>query len=898
MQAEAHTGKRGQGEEQVRKAESESRQKGDADIRSNQLASGVKGTESKMPQPTTGKTLDKPGSTLGVGSKLGKKSNASKPKDAVSDAAQAAARTLMQTANAGSSPGDKAALEAQMKEMFKKMREFNAMDPDMLSRLWQQERDDHLSKTNVPGTQAASPARRSKTPPAASVPTTPIRKKARKQTSAKMKESVAAPSHPPKPSANPQARAIQTSAKALVDPSPAVLGTAAKSTTVWPPERKAAIADAASRLLLDIPANKDKFLPPADIAAMLDGHPTYPRLCDEIEKRGFEIDRGVFARALLTEVPDIRTKPAKPGTTDSAAVTSNNGNNKIGPTAMAGVEQRILDGKKLVNTASNASREEPHQGDAPPVQSPAKNASHQKSQFRTEKVNLEGLEAVQEFVNGGNNHQETPPSSKTKSKAKSSRSRAARQSLSVGPPTKQDLARKRTFADLIDLTQQQASDEEDDALALFSPSKRQEFEPAKQLPTPPDTTGTLPTSVPGAISPLTNGDQAYGMWSHFTPSNQTTTNAKPVLNRSMPSRPSAKLEAPILPADHPSRNETMIKPLDKYKAIRRNEYNPKTIAHDVLLACGRHPDMRPLNSHLEPLKALPFNIGNESDLSTFRWDLIDPGGPPPGSGNPVIPELVADDLVNDGDYSDDDSVLGDANAPTNVVRQAIGLNGPSTSQTSTFSHLSGPAKKVARPRQRMRAPNTGAAAGDVESQTRPTRSLTSLTPSSQPSGTAVSGYAALRAQQAAQGVGEIKKRGRPVGWRKYMMADPSASKSAGPRPAKGSVAKRPPSPHFAIYKCEWKECSAELHNLATLRRHCQKIHGHKEGPTDQYHCHWKDCGKIITKSDPDTGRVTSSLTAHTFDMFGVWNEHVEQKHISPIAWRLGDGPKGGISGKS
>ena len=92
--------------------------------------------------------------------------------------------------------------------------------------------------------------------------------------------------------------------------------------------------------------------------------------------------------------------------------------------------------------------------------------------------------------------------------------------------------------------------------------------------------------------------------------------------------------------------EKIVKKISKRKAARVSTYDPKTIARNVLLATGRHPNMAPLNSHLFPLlNTLSSYMDKDSDLETLRWDLIDPI--PEGA---KIVELPDDD---------DDLVVGD-----------------------------------------------------------------------------------------------------------------------------------------------------------------------------------------------------------------------------------------------
>lgn len=84
------------------------------------------------------------------------------------------------------------------------------------------------------------------------------------------------------------------------------------------------------------------------------------------------------------------------------------------------------------------------------------------------------------------------------------------------------------------------------------------------------------------------------------------------------------------PVHKPPRQDTLIvedvvRPMHKRRdALRRSKYNPKTIARDVLIAIGDHPHMDPLNAHLDVLRRRFKAVDLESDMSTFRWDLVDP----------------------------------------------------------------------------------------------------------------------------------------------------------------------------------------------------------------------------------------------------------------------------------
>ena len=75
--------------------------------------------------------------------------------------------------------------------------------------------------------------------------------------------------------------------------------------------------------------------------------------------------------------------------------------------------------------------------------------------------------------------------------------------------------------------------------------------------------------------------------------------------------------------------EDIVRPIQKRRdALRRSNYDSETIARDVLLATGSHPNMDPLNGHLDSLRKRFRAVNLESNMSTFRWDIVDPGQDP------------------------------------------------------------------------------------------------------------------------------------------------------------------------------------------------------------------------------------------------------------------------------
>ncbi|KAJ4422831.1 hypothetical protein N0V82_002487 [Gnomoniopsis sp. IMI 355080] len=155
-----------------------------------------------------------------------------------------------------------------------------------------------------------------------------------------------------------------------------------------------------------------------------------------------------------------------------------------------------------------------------------------------------------------------------------------------------------------------------------------------------------------------------------------------------------------------------------------------------------------------------------------------------------------------------------------------------------------------------------------------------------------------------------RSRGRPKGWRpgmpstktglptasafRYLDKDgnriappppPSsvAPKSTGqkrrgrppraPSPTPREIWERLDPPQYVPFLCEWKGCKAELQNMETLRRHVRKLHGLEK---DRLVCRWGVCGwqeqgqqQVFTPED--------------------FHEHMEERHLVPFVWHVGDG---------
>lgn len=156
------------------------------------------------------------------------------------------------------------------------------------------------------------------------------------------------------------------------------------------------------------------------------------------------------------------------------------------------------------------------------------------------------------------------------------------------PITKENKARKRNFGDIVDLTQAMSDDED-----------FQRHQPKSKTDTPADSHAidSAKSVIDGTGSPapsVGHGDRQVE--TSFSP-----TGREHILK------------------------EAVVEPINKRRDARRcSSYDPKTIARDILISSGKHPTMAPLNYHLEILRERFEHVNNNSDLSTFRWDIVDP----------------------------------------------------------------------------------------------------------------------------------------------------------------------------------------------------------------------------------------------------------------------------------
>ena len=402
--------------------------------------------------------------------------------------------------------------------------------------------------------------------------------------------------------------------------------------TYWPESKKKALAEAARIALTSSAPNQGKPITTQEIHELLDQNPSYTQMCEILEYRGFVIDRGHFARTLLKAVPDLgsASSPA-----NAASINATNGDratptnapptattpNTTATSAMrtAGSFGKLVKGTSNDSTAQTetsqplpfsvppaAAHPAPNvyvtpYAPAPPSAKQASGANQSNGaprdyRFSDPENRKPDMPRHPASIPYKGRHESTLHAHLSFSVAQqpgSANGQAPEQnevtySNGLSPhPTKQEMARKRTFDEIVDLTS--APDEE-------------ELERHRPKPRPDDENALGPSKY------ITNGfDQAARLQQN--------------IGRSTPKPFKYKYSG----RDALLQSYDIVAPMNKRRdALRRSTYNAKTIARDILLGIGKHPSMAPLNAHLDILKDKFKAVDNESDLSTFRWDLVDP----------------------------------------------------------------------------------------------------------------------------------------------------------------------------------------------------------------------------------------------------------------------------------
>jgi hypothetical protein len=839
--------------------------------------------------------------------------------------------------------------EAEMRAMFQKMREFNSKNPAMLAKLWEEERRSHAVQSQSPQPSPAPQTTVNPPKPKSNAP----------------RQSLPSAQTPKSTSTPNRKKSAQKAATTMAGPANQGQSSEANvsqgTTHLWPPGKKGLLAEIAARWLQN--ANPQQPVLTAEVLKRLDMNPNYVQLCESLEAMGLKFERAAFARELLRGIPPGSNSSQPLTKVSDATIMSANGtvaqatgvpqpdeaNPKKRRATKAEMEQRrALDLVKTINkqnggTGSSNGMVE-YQMPSFSVPGDVQNGgylAHMPEQVQASASPFQPQHASPAFPTG-DDYTRQPSQSVQPDRGSMSVPQQGRP-LPVGsaqqtpevrqmspprqPANKEEAARKRGFADLVDLT---AGDSDDDAppMKIMKPSQAQRPNGQQMHQPPPPQQQQQNQQPPYQYKPKPANFELLG--ENFkikpflkTPGVPTAPQLYMQSNGGFGPAASAPMapgiaSASAVPTPKPShkkkgptneslqveriRGKMVVEPIMRDRVARRSTYDSRTIARDILLATGRHPDMRPLNSHLNVMQKLLGErggqldlSGNKSDLATIKWDILDPDPPKRAKVASVVRSTEVD-----GEDADDEEdgmsaqKLHDTDhvqtAPDRSVHKSAPLP-PSNANTNINTNTNTPDNKQPKKRGRPRKLYTDTTQNTPMSATGTPRQASTpatapagrSTAANVPTGTPV-GYAAFKKLDANGNV--IKTKGRPVGWRKNVHSREAQgltpAKSQSSTKAKAS-APRPEQqlqePKYQVYKCRWTDCDAQLHSLDVLKKHVLKVHG-KSNEENQYPCLWRGC------ADKD----------ETFEDIPAWLGHVDKEHLQPVAWKLGDGPRGGLSG--
>jgi hypothetical protein len=693
--------------------------------------------------------------------------------------------------------------------------------------------------------------------------------------------------------------------------------------TIWPEEKRNTVAEAAVKTLTSIPENAGIVVTAVDIHAMLAQNPSYVELCELLEKKGLKFHRGHFARQLLTNVPYLNGRAAESPATPAAA--------KPSPPVVVPPQATIT------------SALQPPAPGVPPDTMPIMTGPPPPLPQRARPCQPNGVSPS--------------PVVKPEKAMQASQYPAARRPGPGRPPlgtrpepplgSKEAQSRKRDFSELVDLTV--LSDNENYVSAKQTgPPSSPSPEPQDPFQQFSDAVAAVRTTIPqpGHSVYMQNGGalrfdptqrqypqsaQGYTPLPHY--SHQLTTVVP------TQAAPATRVPAPRYHA----------KGVNQEEALRKTYYDAKTVARDLLIAAGRHPTERPLNAHMAGM--LGKHVDIDSDLSTFDWDTVDPGGPPmPQVAFADVPmnpprfrigEIVHRRSKLNESMSTESKPVSDAETENKTddtnekgkgwkgkeresrlpeedkgERPTPALRRPGRPRLGKFdlghrepSRAAPPASLVqldtgVRPSHLRRSdkaevfltsnsvvPQKRRPSVVISPRTCPTSDRKRSTRSASIQVTPFAEPSAKRTKmEEVRTFSSGKRIGRPPG-AKNRQPTIGAMRRAAARQLGQEETPKPASPattsSMPVFKCRWKGCHAQLHNLDTLRNHVSKVHRPTtEQLKDQpgYICWWKKC-ELLQQDEEGNFAPTKIFIARQ-----EWTEHIETSHIYAVARKFGDGP--------
>jgi hypothetical protein len=545
----------------------------------------------------------------------------------------------------------------------------------------------------------------------------------------------------------------------------------------WSASAKEQSAKALLEYLATKPPNRHKRKSRETVLSLLRSNPSYHELCDRLEGFGYVLDRQDMARHLIKGVPDliVTTAATAPGAGPGPSPVQNPGPSPA-PSQVPAPSPSQAPAPAPPPVLQRPTGPLPN-GPVQPSPGPAPQMMGWDS-TKSSPASVPQLSTFPPTMPSSNPSSKAPPSSVQPVKTaqpntgphqvKLALSRASPSALPVhNPSSKEAAARKRFFSEIVDLSQ--LSDDDDPNPPPKQP--RLEEVPAKH-----------PSS--GAVEE--SSLQPDHIINQSTP---TVADAShPDLTQSTPVSSSDALREWIRTCPD------IVQPLKDSAALDRFYYNPKTIARDILIACGRHPTERPLNHHLLHFQDVFSCVWSKSDLETFRWDLVDPGGPPMPSVEPeeiltFPPSVPAKRRLKDS-RDTSGAVSRDRTPPASAPSNTTPAQAPQTSTPSSSSvHHT--------PKGNQNNTMTGADSGSA-----------------------------------------VRRRGRPPGTKNKHPSVSTKPKIEVAIPIPPPV----PAPSYPIFQCCWDTCQAQLHDMQTLERHVVKVH-----VPGQNQCRWHGCPNAMRR---------------------------------------------------
>ena len=381
---------------------------------------------------------------------------------------------------------------------------------------------------------------------------------------------------------------------------------------LFPGLQRPILAAAAAKILRAVPENAGKTIRPHDILTVLDENTSYVGLCEVLEAKGFLLNRVYFARALVLAINKERAQKSSTVTADM-------------PTASVASASASTSGSRRQGQTSGDTISRTHPSFPETRQTTRLTAS-------SHQAGTGQLAFVSSTKGGGE------PGSASQAALQVSPISGSHQGVSLG---QKGPSRGSVPAHHI-LSSQQATPfpakprvEERDAASGSEKARKRSHAEVIEI----DDSGSEPESVRSAEAVKPKDASQETKRAAMTSSGLSRGHGKHAnVEAVAPARPDpqvARSGSTQVPLASRLRNEAFVSPMKFKDATRRSDFNTRTIARDVLLATGRHPTLSSLNDHLTvATKNLP-QMSPTWDLSTFRWDLVDPGGPPSQTSLPA-----------------------------------------------------------------------------------------------------------------------------------------------------------------------------------------------------------------------------------------------------------------------